>query len=104
MIVYELRHEEYAWEDCDTTVTTLIFETENDAIEYLSIKKLDIVSEYCEQLDLADSLEALTSYIDANSYDTYNDLCDEDTYFYVELEEYGHDSLEVIKKEVLKFK
>ena len=75
MIVYELRHEEYAWEDCDTTVTTLIFETENDAIEYLSIKKLDIVSEYCEQLDLADSLEALTSYIDANSYDTYNDLC-----------------------------
>ena len=39
MIVYELRHEVYIWEDCDTIVTTLIFETEDDAIEYLSIKK-----------------------------------------------------------------
>ena len=104
MIVYELRHTMYIWEDCTTDVNTLLFETEKDAIEYLNIKKIDIIDEYCEHLDLQYSSIALCQYILSTDEETYNNYIEEDDYFYVELEEYGHDSLEITKKEILKFK
>ena len=103
MIVYELRHTMYIWEDCTTDVNTLLFETEKDAIEYLNIKKIDIIDEYCEHLDLQYSSIALCQYILSTDEETYNNYIEEDDYFYVELEEYGHDSLEITKKEILKF-
>ena len=103
MIVYELRHTMYIWEDCTTDVNILLFETEKDAIEYLNIKKIDIIDEYCEHLDLQYSSIALRQYILSTDEETYNNYIEEDDYFYVELEEYGHDSLEITKKEILKF-
>ena len=103
MIVYELRHEIYIWEDCETIVKTLLFETEADAIEYLNIKKIDIIDEYCNHLDLPCSVELLKNYINGHNH-SYNDIIDDEEYFSVEIEEYGHDKLSVEKKEVLKFK
>ena len=106
MIAYELRHTMYIWEDCTTEVNTLLFETEEDAIEYLNIKKIDIIDEYCEHLNLqhsSNSSIALRQYILSTSEETYNDYTEEDDYFYVELEEFGHDILEITKKELLKF-
>lgn len=103
MIVYELRHEIYVWEDCETIVKTLLFETKADAIEYLDIKKVDIIDEYCNHLDLPCSVESLRDYI--NGYDdSYYDIVDHEDYFSVEIEEYGHDKLSIDKKEILKFK
>ena len=101
MIVYELRHDIYIWEDCDTIVKTLLFETKADAIEYLNIKKVDVIDEYCNHLDIPCSIESLKDYI--NAYD-YDDIVEDEDYFYVEIEEYGNDKLSVNKKEVLKFK
>lgn len=102
MIVYELRHTIYVWEECDTTVNTLIFETEEDAIEYLETKKMDLVDEYCKELNLPFSLNTLHQYLSQDD-GTYSDITDEETYFYVEIEEYGFDRLEITKKEVLRF-
>lgn len=104
MIVYEFRHEIYAWEDCETTVNTLLFETKDDAIEYLNIKKPDIVREYCNQLDLPDFIDTLRQYIETSETLYSNHFTDENDYFYVALEEYGHDELSIEKKEILKFK
>ena len=103
MIVYELRHEIYVWEDCETIVKTLLFETKADAIEYLDIKKVDIIDEYCNHLDLPCSVESLRDYINEHDH-AYDDLIDDEDYFSVEIEEYGNDKLSVEKKEVLKFK
>ena len=103
MIVYEFRHTIYVWEDCDTTVHTLLFETEEDAIEYLETKKTDIIDEYCKQLNLPYSIDELRQYMNGNT-DTYDELDDEEGYFRIELEEYGVDTLSIEKKEVLKFK
>lgn len=103
MIVYELRHTIYVWEDCDTTVNTLIFETKEDAIEYLNTKKTDLIDEYCSELNLPYSINALRQHLLSTSDETYNDFCDEEGYFRIEIEEYGFDKLEIEKKEVLKF-
>jgi hypothetical protein len=103
MIVYELRHDIYIWEDCETIVKTLLFETKADAIEYLNIKKADIIDEYCNHLDVSYSIESLRNYINASDH-TYDDIIDDEDYFSIEIEEYGHDKLSVNKKEVLKFK
>ena len=59
MIVYELRHTMYIWEDCATEVNTLLFETEKDAIEYLYNRYGDsifisIMSQYTPCTDLSD--------------------------------------------------
>lgn len=102
MIVYELRHTIYVWEDCDTTVNTLIFETEDDAIEYLNAKRTDLIDEYCKELNIPYSIEMLHQQLEIDD-GSYNDITDESDYFYVEIEEYGFDRLEITKKEVLKF-
>ena len=81
MIVYELRHTMYIWEDCTTDVNTLLFETEKDAIEYLNIKKIDIIDEYCEHLDLQYSSIALCQYILSTDEETYNNYIEEDDYW-----------------------
>ena len=104
MIVYELRHEIYSWEESSTDVYTLLFETEEDAIEYLSIKKVNIIDEYCNHLDLPSSIDALHQYMENDDESYYNEFADEENYFHVELDEFGFDTLCIEKKEVLKFK
>lgn len=103
MIAYELRHTIYVWEDCDTTVKTLLFETEDDAIEYLNVKKADLIDEYCKELNIPYSETKLREHLLSTSEETYNDYCDEDTYFRIEIEEYGYDILDIEKKEILRF-
>ena len=103
MTVYELKHTIYVWEDCDTSVHTLLFETIDDAVEYLSIIKSNIIDEYIKHLDLF-SIEELEQYIREREDDTYDKFINEINHFEIELEEYGYDVLSIEKKEILKFK
>ena len=102
MTVYEFRHTIYIWEDNDTSVTTLIFEKEEDAIEYLNGKKDNIIDEYCIELNIPCSIENLKQYMFLND-ECYDEIIDREKYFSVELVSYGRDTLEVTKKDVLKF-
>ena len=102
MIVYELRHEIYVWRDRETIVNTLLFEIEDDAIEYLNIKKDNIIDEYCIELNIPCSIESLRNYI--NEYDySYKNIVEHEKSFFIEVENYGYDKLSITMKEILKF-
>ena len=104
MIVYELRHTIYIWDSNEYTVSTLLFETKEDAIEYLDAKKVDLIDEYCNELDIPYSVNNLIQHLSSTSEDFYNCFVNDKDYFRAELEEYGSDTLEITEKEILKFK
>ena len=103
MIVYELRHTIYSYEDQTTEFHTLLFETKEDAIEYLAEKKYEILSDYCifYKRPKNTSLESLKEYM-AN-YNLYDEIKDSSDYFYITAEEFGHDILEIKEKQIFKF-
>ena len=101
MVVYELRHTTYTWEDSDTNVYTMMFETKEDAMTYLTEKKYDIVKEYCDQLGIPNDIDQLRTYtMQSVGYDEFDDLPD---YFNIWIDEYGSDTLSIIQQQVLRF-
>lgn len=104
MTVYELRHTVYIWDSNECNVFTLLFETKEDAREYLEAKKLDLIDEYCNELNIPYSINDLGQHLLSKREEFYNDFVNDKDYFYAEIEEYGSDTLEITEKEILKFK
>ena len=100
MEVYILYHTLYDYDYCDTKTSIEVFSTLTDAMAYFNEVKEFVINDYllssdCRTIKEFESLEY--AYIENITKSTGLPQ------FYIELDEYGHNRLSIIKKNILSF-
>lgn len=108
MDVYLMIHETYNYDCGDYDIyETEIFKTLSDAQQYMLIKRDIIEQEYCDY-EKVNSVQEIQDKYDEYSFDYEDSIIDIDEYrsypyYFIYLEEFGHDRVSVQKKSIMSF-
>ena len=101
MKVYILLYESYSYYDNDVINSIKVFADKDSAMRYFAVLKEQLLDNALEELnfktvqELEDSFENGSDYI----YDYRND----DDYYYINIEDWGTDTLSILEEDVMTF-
>lgn len=98
--VYLLVKESYIYWDNDYDTTFNVFLDKQSAMNYLAVMKEMLLDEAMNELNVTTvkEIEAL-----AEEENTVYDYANKDDYYHIDIEEWGHDYLYIIEKDVMEF-
>ena len=101
MKVFVLIKERFSYYDNGTDFEIKIFKDEQSAINYLQIEKEELLLEAMKEIG-ANTLEELESYAEEGEivYTFENEECN----YYIDIEDWGYDSLRIREYDVMEFK
>lgn len=98
--VYLLVKESYIYWDNDYDTTFNVFFDKQSAMNYLAVMKEMLLDEAIQELNVTSvkEIEAL-----AEEEDRVYDYSNSDDYYHIDIEEWGHDYLYIVEKDVMEF-
>ena len=110
MYVYSFIHTTYSWCDNDYAIDTHeIFETYEDALIYFEAKMESKIREYLSEANVQtlEEFEDEFCYVSMPNFKDRTEPKDNSDYswpnFYISLDEYGSETMQLIKRRVMKF-
>ena len=101
MKVYILLYESYSYYDNEATNSIKVFADKGSAIHYLDILKEQLIENALEELNLKNLQELEESFENDSEY-IYS-YTNEDDYYYIDIEDWGTDTLSILEEDVMTF-
>lgn len=101
MKVYVLLYKSYSYYENETTNSIKVFADEGSAIHYFDILKEQLIDNALEELNLKTVQELEESYKNDSEY--IYDYINEVDYYYIDIEDWGTDSLSILEEDVMTF-
>lgn len=101
MRVYVLLYESYSYYDNETTNSIKVFADKGSAIHYLDVLKEQLIENALEELNFKTVQELEESYENDSEY-IYS-YTNEVDYYYIDIEDWGTDTLSILEEDVMTF-
>ena len=101
MKVYILLYESYSYYDNDVTNSIKVFADKASAIHYLDVLKEQLIENALEELNLKNLQELEESFENDSEYIYY--YRNEVDYYYIDIEDWGTDTLSILEEDVMTF-
>lgn len=101
MKVYVLLYKSYSYYDNETTNSIKVFADKASAIHFFDILKEQLIENALEELNFKTVQELEESYKNDSEY-IYN-YENEDDYYYIDIEDWGTDTLSILEEDVMTF-
>jgi molybdopterin converting factor small subunit len=101
MKVYVLLYKSYSYYENETTNSIKVFADKDSALQYFAILKEQLVDNALEELNFKTVQELEESYENDSEY-IYSYI-NEDDYYYIDIEDWGTDTLSILEEDVMTF-
>ena len=101
MKVYILLYESYSYYDNDSTNSIKVFVDRDSALRYFAVFKEHLLDNALEELDYK-TVQELEYEFENDGYHIY-DYRNEDDYYYIDIEDWGTDTLSILEEDVMSF-
>ena len=101
MKVYILLHETFAYYNNEAGYSVKVFADKDSALRYLAILKEQLLDNAMEELGYKTVKELEDLYENDSEYILY--YRNEDDYYYIDIEDWGTDTLSILEEDVMTF-